>query len=156
MVAANVGVPVSQMDDTYVRESATLSEAIIKYGTLDLYDPQRVQVINVRPYLTPHACQRLQAAAPGAGASVRADAGCSCSWKVQCISVWCMVIATCPVLCSKAVLHLFNVVCCLTATSSPWFAARQDLQQKRCPSNMGNQPTLPFSPPPPPLSQFIP
>lgn len=35
------------MDDTYVRESATLSEAIIKYGTLDLYDPQRVQVINL-------------------------------------------------------------------------------------------------------------
>ena len=47
MIAANVGVPVSQMDDTYVKESATLSEAIIKYGTLDLYDPQRVQVINV-------------------------------------------------------------------------------------------------------------
>lgn len=45
--AANVGVPVSEMDDSYVKESATLSEAIIKYGTLDLYDPQRVQVINV-------------------------------------------------------------------------------------------------------------
>lgn len=43
----NVGVPVSQMDDSYTKESATLSEAIIKYGTLDLYDPQRVQVINV-------------------------------------------------------------------------------------------------------------
>ena len=59
MVAANVGVPVSQMDDTYVRESATLSEAIIKYGTLDLYDPQRVQVINVSSHLTPHACHCL-------------------------------------------------------------------------------------------------
>ena len=47
VIAANVGVPVSEMDDTYVKESATLSEAIIKYGTLDLYDPQRVQVINV-------------------------------------------------------------------------------------------------------------
>ena len=46
--AANVGVPVSEMSDAYVRDSATLSEAIIKYGTLDLYDPQRVQVINVR------------------------------------------------------------------------------------------------------------
>ncbi|KAA6416763.1 MAG: hypothetical protein FRX49_13275 [Trebouxia sp. A1-2] len=43
----NVGVPVSQMDDSYTKESATLSEAIIKYGTLDLYDPQRVQVINL-------------------------------------------------------------------------------------------------------------
>lgn len=47
MFAANVGVPVSEMDDAYVRESATLSEAIVKYGTMDLYDPQRVQVINV-------------------------------------------------------------------------------------------------------------
>ena len=43
-----MGVPVSEMSDAYVRDSATLSEAIIKYGTLDLYDPQRVQVINVR------------------------------------------------------------------------------------------------------------
>ena len=51
VIAANVGVPVSEMDDTYVKESATLSEAIIKYGTLDLYDPQRVQVINVRSHL---------------------------------------------------------------------------------------------------------
>lgn len=45
--AANVGVPVSEMDDAYVRESATLSEAIVKYGTMDVYDPQRVQVINL-------------------------------------------------------------------------------------------------------------
>ncbi len=43
-----MGVPVSEMNDSYTKESATLSEAIIKYGTLDLYDPQRVQVINVR------------------------------------------------------------------------------------------------------------
>ena len=35
------------MKDEYTKESATLSEAIIKYGTLDPYDPQRVQVINV-------------------------------------------------------------------------------------------------------------
>lgn len=62
MLAANVGVPVSQMDDTYIRESATLSEAIIKYGTLDLYDPQRVQVINVSSHSTLTACHCLQAA----------------------------------------------------------------------------------------------
>lgn len=43
----NVGVPVSEMKDEYTKESATLSEAIIKYGTLDPYDPQRVQVINL-------------------------------------------------------------------------------------------------------------
>lgn len=43
----NVGVPMSEMNDSYTKESATLSEAIIKYGTLDLYDPQRVQVINL-------------------------------------------------------------------------------------------------------------
>ncbi len=55
----NVGVPVSQMDDSYTKESATLSEAIIKYGTLDLYDPQRVQVINVSyPFM--HSPVRLQ------------------------------------------------------------------------------------------------
>ena len=45
----NVGVPVAAMKDEYTKESATLSEAIIKYGTLDPYDPQRVQVINVSP-----------------------------------------------------------------------------------------------------------
>lgn len=45
------------MDDTYVRESATLSEAIIKYGTLDLYDPQRVQVINVSSCSAFHSLQ---------------------------------------------------------------------------------------------------
>lgn len=65
VVAANVGVPVSQMDDTYVRESATLSEAIIKYGTLDLYDPQRVQVINVSPHSTRHAGHCLHVATHG-------------------------------------------------------------------------------------------
>ena len=37
----------SEMKDEYTKESATLSEAIIKYGTVDPYDPQRVQVINV-------------------------------------------------------------------------------------------------------------
>lgn len=45
--AANVGVPVSEMNDAYTKESATLSEAIIAYGTLDTYDPARVQVVNV-------------------------------------------------------------------------------------------------------------
>lgn len=35
------------MSDAYTKESATLSEAIIKYGTLDPYDPQRVQIVNV-------------------------------------------------------------------------------------------------------------
>lgn len=55
----NVGVPVSQMDDSYTKESATLSEAIIKYGTLDLYDPQRVQVINVS-HLIMHSPVKLQ------------------------------------------------------------------------------------------------
>lgn len=49
----NVGVPMSEMNDSYTKESATLSEAIIKYGTLDLYDPQRVQVINVSIYTMP-------------------------------------------------------------------------------------------------------
>lgn len=37
------------MNDAYTKESATLSEAIIAYGTLDPYDPARVQVVNVSP-----------------------------------------------------------------------------------------------------------
>lgn len=76
MVAANVGVPVSQMDDTYVRESATLSEAIIKYGTLDLYDPQRVQVINVSSHFNTSQLARMAAAMHGMQALI---AGVSCS-----------------------------------------------------------------------------
>ena len=59
----NVGVPVSEMKDEYTKESATLSEAIIKYSTLDPYDPQRVQVINVSPQKPVHtalsACPAL-------------------------------------------------------------------------------------------------
>ena len=42
-----MGVPVSEMSDAYTKESATLSETIVKYGTLDPYDPQRVQIVNV-------------------------------------------------------------------------------------------------------------
>lgn len=54
--AANVGVPISEMSDAYTKESAILSEAIFKYGALDPYDPQRVQVVNVSTFCFPIYC----------------------------------------------------------------------------------------------------